>query len=177
MVSNNKVDAIGNLLEEFYEIYKQLNRDQINILLKEKLDKKYEEILNCVNEISDFTEPGEKGATILGYATIFECLPLIKYLIEIKKVNVDFLDNTGGTSLIAAINRHNLDIVKYLVDHGADVNAKSEHGETPLWWALERGSSNIIKYLVSKGANLDYKHPEEDITLREWAKGEFDLDF
>lgn len=31
MVLNNKVDAIGNLLEEFYEISKQLNRDQINI--------------------------------------------------------------------------------------------------------------------------------------------------
>ena len=46
-----------------------------------------------------------------------------------------------------------LDIVKYLVEHGADVNAKFDDGQTLLLWAKKYSfDKEIIDYLISVGA-------------------------
>jgi len=41
----------------------------------------------------------------------------------------------GGTPLHMAVRTGDLNIVKYLVSMGADVNTKTKHGGTALWWA------------------------------------------
>ena len=49
-------------------------------------------------------------------------------------------------------------LVKMLVDHGADVNARGELGKTPLHLAVERtGDDHIIKFLFKKGAEVNGK--------------------
>lgn len=49
-----------------------------------------------------------------------------------------------------------LKMVKYLVEKGADVNAKSsKHGETALIIASSDGKLEIVKYLISKGADIN----------------------
>ncbi len=47
-----------------------------------------------------------------------------------------------------------LDAVKYLVELGADVNARDDQGYTPLHHAAARGDNDLILYLVSKGADV-----------------------
>jgi ankyrin repeat protein len=47
-----------------------------------------------------------------------------------------------------------LDAVKYLVELGADVNARDDKGYTPLHHAAARGDNELIMYLVSKGADV-----------------------
>ena len=47
-----------------------------------------------------------------------------------------------------------LDAVKYLVELGADVNARDDQGYTPLHHAAARGDNELILYLVSKGADV-----------------------
>jgi ankyrin repeat protein len=47
-----------------------------------------------------------------------------------------------------------LDAVKYLVELGADVNARDYQGYTPLHHAAARGDNELILYLVSKGADV-----------------------
>jgi len=44
--------------------------------------------------------------------------------------------------------------VKYLVELGADVNARDNQGYTPLHHAAARGDNELILYLVSKGADV-----------------------
>ncbi|ORX85055.1 ankyrin, partial [Anaeromyces robustus] len=56
------------------------------------------------------------------------------------------------TPLIAACTKGNEKIVKYLIDHGADVNKKNMNNRTPLIMAFEHGNKSIIKYLVEHGA-------------------------
>jgi len=46
---------------------------------------------------------------------------------------------------------------RYLVEHGADVNAAGDYGWTPLHAAAYQGLNDVIEYLVSKGANIDAK--------------------
>ena len=45
--------------------------------------------------------------------------------------------------------------VKYLLDHGADVNARDENGATPLLFAKEPGKHEIMDLLLAKGADVN----------------------
>ena len=44
--------------------------------------------------------------------------------------------------------------VKYLVEHGADVNKENRNGETPLFSACIKGNEAIVKYLMEHGADI-----------------------
>ena len=57
-----------------------------------------------------------------------------------------------GTLLTAAAHSGNLKLVDFLVDHGADVNAKNNEGDTPLHRAV---NPEIFDYLVAHGANVN----------------------
>lgn len=46
------------------------------------------------------------------------------------------------------------DMVKFLVEHGADINAQDNEGWTPLHAAACCGNLAIVKYLCQKGADL-----------------------
>jgi ankyrin repeat protein len=50
-----------------------------------------------------------------------------------------------------------IETVRFLVEHGADVNAAGQFGWTPLHSATYQGLNDVIEYLVSKGAKLDAK--------------------
>ena len=50
----------------------------------------------------------------------------------------------------AADNGH-LDVVKYLVEHGADIHAKDDFA---LFCAVDSGHTDIVKYLAKHGADV-----------------------
>ncbi len=55
-----------------------------------------------------------------------------------------------------AIVKGDLDAVKKMIEHGSDVNEKSE-GMTPLMYAARYNRVGIIKILLKKGANIKAK--------------------
>jgi ankyrin repeat protein len=58
-----------------------------------------------------------------------------------------FVDN-GRTSLLAASEEGNLDLVRSLLCHGADVKERGGFNNTPLHLASERGSLEVAKLLI-----------------------------
>ena len=46
-------------------------------------------------------------------------------------------------------------MVKFMVEHGADVNKADEAGKTPLQCALNEEYIDIAQYLVEHGANVN----------------------
>ena len=63
--------------------------------------------------------------------------------------------NDEDTALsIAAANDH-LDIVRYLVEQGADMEKGDIGGWTPLMTASARGHLDVARYLLEQGANRD----------------------
>ena len=51
------------------------------------------------------------------------------------------------------------DAVRYLVEQGADVNARDAHGDTLLLKEAVSGRLNIVQYLLKVGATVDAGAP------------------
>ncbi|WP_264683262.1 ankyrin repeat domain-containing protein [Wolbachia endosymbiont (group B) of Euphydryas aurinia] len=65
-------------------------------------------------------------------------------------------DNHGKTPLHIAAKRGLLDIAKFLLDKGADIDAQeNKFGRAPLHLAAAKGHLDIVKYLIEKGADVD----------------------
>ncbi|MFA4828453.1 MAG: ankyrin repeat domain-containing protein [Thermodesulfovibrionales bacterium] len=62
---------------------------------------------------------------------------------------------SNTTALHAAIGGGNIEIVKLLMNHGANVNAKDKSGMTPLHIAATKGNHEAINLLLNSKADLD----------------------
>lgn len=71
--------------------------------------------------------------------------------------NVNARDAIGYTPLHYAAKSGHLDVVQFLVENGADVNAISlnEFLETPLHMAVSSGRLDVVRFLVERGAHVD----------------------
>jgi len=45
-------------------------------------------------------------------------------------------------------------IIKYFIEHGADVNKVNKYNITPLFFACKSGNENLVKYLIEHGADI-----------------------
>ena len=65
-----------------------------------------------------------------------------------------------STPLHYACKSGDLQIVQYLIEKGANVEAQNSIGNGPLHLASGYGKTNIVKYLISKGANKYAKNED-----------------
>ena len=72
---------------------------------------------------------------------------------------------TKHTALMLAIAEGHIDIVRTLVDAGADVHAKSAGGFTPLLFAARHGSRASSEILLAAGAKVDDAAPDGSTPL------------
>lgn len=68
---------------------------------------------------------------------------------------VNVCQNHGECPLYAAIECGNENIVRLLLDNGADINFFSERVGSPLYAACENGNESIIQLLLDKGAQIN----------------------
>jgi len=111
-----------------------------------------------------------EGATPLALAAEVNDLDAIKVLVA-AGADPNIPTTMGSTPLMLAagaatdvqrarsIEERGLAVetARYLLEHGADVNAVGEFGWTPLHAASYQGLTEVIELLVSKGAKLDTK--------------------
>ncbi|MDW7682211.1 MAG: ankyrin repeat domain-containing protein, partial [bacterium] len=78
----------------------------------------------------------------------------LKNLIK-AKINLNLgLKPDSTTALMAAVEGGHLQIIKLLVENGADINAKRKFGYTSLMIAIQRNQVEIAKYLIKVGADI-----------------------
>eukprot|EP00794_Sanderia_malayensis_P018196 gene18196-20012_t len=75
-----------------------------------------------------------------------------------KNVNAKIMN--GRMPIHFAADYGQLEVLKFLVDQGADINLKDDHGITPLLAAIFEEHASCVKYLLSKGARKDFKAPD-----------------
>ena len=57
--------------------------------------------------------------------------------------------------------------IKYLIERGADVNAKEEYGNTPLHWASIENHIELAKLLIERGADVNAKRNDGETPLHQ----------
>ena len=76
-------------------------------------------------------------------------------------MDVNARDRMGAkayTALYEASFQGHLEVVKFLVEHGAKINAKTGHGNIALMAAASGGNLEIARYLAGKGAIIDARN-------------------
>lgn len=110
-----------------------------------------------IEQGADPNSADKNGETPLFYAIRNCCgLEIIEYLAS-KGAKLDVV-NTNGLNLLNMITRDNVEIAKFLVENGADVNNKDNIGTTPLMSAAQNDLTNIVKYLIEQGADPHEKN-------------------
>src|SRR4026209_1433920 len=73
-------------------------------------------------------------------------------------IDVNAKNKYGATALLFTSDKGNVEMLKLLLEHGADVNAKDTfYGGTPVTFAAFNGHVDAVKLLLQKGAS----NPEE----------------
>ena len=84
--------------------------------------------------------------------------------------DINARDNIGWTPLHVAVERKNVQAVRFLLEYGADVNAEADRSSTPLHVAA-RGSAEIFSVLLEHGANVGAEDEEGQTPLHAVANG------
>ncbi|MNV01420.1 Ankyrin repeat protein [compost metagenome] len=70
-----------------------------------------------------------------------------------KGAQTHIFDSDGHTALhSAAFHSDNVELIRLLIEHGADIHAKIEGGESVLAIAIQQGNHNVKEFLIEKGA-------------------------
>uniref|UniRef100_A0A6P7GCT2 Serine/threonine-protein phosphatase 6 regulatory ankyrin repeat subunit C-like n=1 Tax=Diabrotica virgifera virgifera TaxID=50390 RepID=A0A6P7GCT2_DIAVI len=79
---------------------------------------------------------------------------------------INEMDYDGCTALHIAVHSKLTDIVKYLVEKGADVNAiEVTRGRSPLHYATFNNDLELVRLLTESGANVQYSSTDVDIDM------------
>ena len=77
---------------------------------------------------------------------------IVRELLEKTDINVNHTNFVGWTPLLEAIGAKQQEIVKLLLDHGANPHMTDKYGKTPLELAREKGYHQIADLLLAAGA-------------------------
>ena len=113
-------------------------------------------------------------------------------------VDINTKGEYGYTALMGAVNKHHVEMVKYLVEQGADINVKNDydmtalnspylsdisyHGDQDMWDAMAEFDAinkpknrEILKYLIDKGADTSVKN-NSGYPILIWAIQEWEIE-
>lgn len=119
----------------FLAIKKKVDVDILKLLVESGLDLEYED---------------SNGIGIFDEAMNYNDLDFIKYLIEEKGFNPNVTNRKSGfTPLMQAVSYGHIEIVKYLVNLGVEVDIKDNFGFSAKEYARKLGQARVLEYLKS----------------------------
>jgi ankyrin repeat protein len=106
----------------------------------------------CVNTANKI------GVTPLAYATLYGYTRLVQILVE-KGANVNYQISgfNNATPLHLALRGGNQDVVRMLMNCGADPDILCSNNHTPVHWAALRGNLQNLKIMETYGAKLSIR--------------------
>lgn len=98
--------------------------------------------------------------TILAWCASKEHYDALEYFINCG-ANIDIKDSiSGDTPFMTAIKEGKIHLMKYLLEKGADINAKNDYGDTALLRAVDEDNLEALKFLLKKGVDINCKNNE-----------------
>lgn len=153
----NKVDDIIELLNNGYNIDKQ---DEIGdtMLIMAVQYNKYDIVNILLSKGANILIKNNEGFSAIMYS---KSLIITKLLIS-HGVNVNDVSDSGMTALHTSIFHHDDDLMKYLIEHGANTHL----GKDLLQWSIINNNYSATKTLLEE---------KNDISLRESINNSFSI--
>ena len=122
------------------------------------LKSSYNEVVDYLldNNLANIEDKDEKGQTVLHIAAIYNNEKIDNLIVKGADLNAS--DNSGYTPLIVAAQAYSYgmtDVVKSLLNHNPDLEAKDLDGMTALHWAAKQGLPDVVVLLVEMKANSE----------------------
>jgi uncharacterized protein len=112
-----------------------------------------EELVDGKAELAKGYSPD--GFPVLALAAAFGHEDVARYLYgKGADINAVATNGTGYTALTGAVAGSHASLVKWLAEHGAEVNYRYAKGHSPLLEAAANGRLEIVKTLLAHGAEL-----------------------
>ncbi len=121
-------------------------------------DYKDDQILKEIMDAGNLLETGRDGRTYLIHAALYKRVTVAKKLLKCCPELINIPDSDlGYTPLHAAVTARDEEMIKLLLKHKANVNARDAYGNTPLFRASHLDQGNI-KLLIAAGADPHIKN-------------------
>ena len=125
--------------------------------------------VNCLLEKgADPTIFGVEGDNILHVAAFYGYTPILQALLAYPQVKnlLHAHDDDGKQPIHKAVWMHpKPDVVRLLLENGANPNAKNKYDYTPLHWAAKHGHIQSAEILLKAGAQLDIANKNHDLPI------------
>ncbi len=147
---------IGFLKYAALFFFKNGNIDQAIICIKALIEED-NDILNYVGNLEIIVNLAKSGIVLrefeweivwLHWSAYNGQIQLVKYFVGLNKFDLEAQDLEGRTPLSYAAQLGYLEVVKYLIAKGANVQSQDKTGKSPLLWAAENGQLETVKVLV-----------------------------
>uniref|UniRef100_A0A665VFS9 Euchromatic histone-lysine N-methyltransferase 2 n=1 Tax=Echeneis naucrates TaxID=173247 RepID=A0A665VFS9_ECHNA len=102
----------------------------------------------CVYHVED------DGYTGLHHAAKLGSLEIVSMLLETGQVDVNAQDSGGWTPIIWAAEHKHVDVIKALLNRGADVTINDKELNVCLHWAAYAGNVDIAELVLNSGCSL-----------------------
>jgi len=117
----------------FFALRKRVDVDIIKLLIDSGADKEYMTY---------------DGVGLLDEAVVFGDIEIIKYLIEELKMDINTTKRKSGmTPFMQACCYGKLDLISYIKDCGADMEARDKNGMNALDYSRKLGQKKVKEYL------------------------------
>jgi hypothetical protein len=125
-------------------------------------------IRRTIDNLTEFPSP--LGETALYYAALYGFSEVANYLIITHAEDINVMSSNEGTPLYVASGWGHLGVVSSLLQHNADVHAKTtgHYNWTPLHNASSGGHAKIAQVLLEHGANINALSTSNSTPLK-WA--------
>jgi hypothetical protein len=131
-------------------------------LLESNVDRSGLDMIRQRAQDPDYIDP------IIAHAATYGHLLLLEFLCSIG-VNIQQASSRGFPSpLHAAIVGEQVQVIRWLIQHGTDCNTRYSDGKTPLFHAVTESSLDVVRALVEEGgASVDVRD-DENRTVFDW---------
>ncbi|KAJ5067903.1 ankyrin repeat-containing protein [Anaeramoeba ignava] len=159
-IKQKNIQFIKNINSIQQNELKKNSQPILNFALENKNSLEMIQLLISKGANPNSTDKKQKNA--LHSAILNKCeLEIIEFLIN-SKIEINSIDDEKKTALDYSINiqrENQMEIVKLLVENGADVNIATHQSKYPLHFACQiENSFEIVKFLVEKGADINVKN-------------------
>ncbi|KAM3072556.1 hypothetical protein ACMFMG_009350 [Clarireedia jacksonii] len=154
-INDKNKDNIGALKKEFDKVKREGNKYQKAFAALKEEDKYREALLAWRDaEIAETSmlQRDERADKFLKALIARKDLEFSS--LQTEKNDGSLADNDGDAPLIQASSNGNIEVVRSLLDKGADISVTNKDGWTPLYIASSNGHLEVVKFLLEKDADL-----------------------